>query len=174
MATYIFEPVHDPEIAGNSANWNMGLQQKGKPPHTILRTSTPGGCLRSLTASDRLYVLAHGNNEMVGGTRSDDTRETYTPGGLADLLRQEGLPFYFFDLRIFTCDSGTGYPSFAKLLKDALLIRGYSNVQVVGYQSKVHTNYFWFTSSREGSAGFHKEAWVDGQLFRASSTQRIF
>ncbi len=188
MAAFIFEPIHDQQIMQFDETWNKGLIQKGKPPMRILRSrfatgvlkgltsSVSGGCLRELSATDRLYVSGHGNIAVVAGTRADGSEKWYGPKAMAELLRREGLTFGFRDLRIYTCNSGVGDRSFALQLKEELAKMGYRYIQVAGYAGDVTSNYQQF-AGLEGPAELHKVAFAGNrgdQEVIAQTIRRVF
>ena len=172
MAGYIWLPVHTDFLPANiqvgslglksmAAQWNSGRLAKNKTTYTILNNpfeSGPskgiyrgvfGGCLGSLTAGDKLYILLHGISSPgktiashLGATRSSALGKSYTPAGLAMLMKKEELHKDFVNISLYACDSGVGGgDSFACRLKEALKHIGYSHIRVTGYLGEVSTSY---------------------------------
>ena len=172
MAGYIWLPVNTDFLPANTqvgslglksmaAQWNSGRLAKNKATYTILNNpfeSGPGkgiyrgifaGCLGSLTAGDKLYVLSHGISSPgkaiashLGAIRSSALGKSYTPAELAMLMKKEELNKDFVNISLYACDSGVGgADSLACRLKEALKHIGYSHIRVTGYLGWISTSY---------------------------------
>jgi hypothetical protein len=172
MAGYIWLPINTDFLPANTqlgslglksmaVQWNNGRLAKNKTTYTILNNpfeSGPSkgiyrgifaGCLGSLTAGDKLYVLSHGISSPgktiashLGATRSSGLDKYYTPAELAMLMNKEELHKDFVNISLYACDSGVGgVDSFACRLKEALKHIGYSHIRVTGYLGEVSTSY---------------------------------
>lgn len=118
--------------------------------------------LRHVDPADKLYVLIHGAHregymgaEKVSATRVGGAKKRYDPVELATHMQAEGLTTQLVDLRLFACSAGlvptpgrktTPVPSaapqaFADLFKQAMLARGYQNIQVTGYLEDLKMGY---------------------------------
>lgn len=210
MSTYIYLPVDTEEMRKLGEDWTSGQKEKGKTPYEILTRSHTlkngfglfGNALRKVTNSDKLYILAHGymhrhNSGAVSIGARVGARETrmengltrwqggkdkqYEPAALAQLLKKEGLPLNFFDLRVFSCgsglspDSGEITVSFAQRLADELRNIGYMNISVTGYQGTLQAAYGTrYLNEDEFSSEQHKGILMNGQYKRASLGHIVF
>jgi hypothetical protein len=171
MPTFIYCPVLTGEMAAIANSWNAGRVAQGKTPYLVLgaadagagkglRRLFVGGALSSVSAGDKLYILAHGIRSIgdgavvVGATRGNyvegrsltgfvveggDSKQ-YGPKHLASHLEEEGLTKAIVDLRLFCCGSGlaathnnTAVAPYAARLKAALVGLGYASIMVTGY-----------------------------------------
>ncbi|HWE00359.1 MAG TPA: hypothetical protein VG345_15015 [Bryobacteraceae bacterium] len=193
MAGYIFVPVPTTEMLKFAKQWTDGQTDKGKTAYRLLYSVDVGltkayrrhfgaglltggaGVLRAVAATDKLYVLTHGNSKgssRIGEDRADGTEKYYTPDGFARTLEQEGLIKSFVDLRLYVCGSATvpkgQSASFAERLKASMRARGYVHLSVTGYHGSVYTEY----SSDGKSDEKHKITQIGANLMRAS-TQKV-
>ena len=76
MAGYIYLPVPTPEMIGEAKLWREGQADKGETPNGLLYNFEKGfrkgfvrnfcgGVLRNVVATDKLYVLCHGETPRV-------------------------------------------------------------------------------------------------------------
>lgn len=113
-------------------------KQKGKDIRLISGLEK-GFLLSGLTAEDRLYVVAHGNESVMAFNTNGGP--TLTPIKLAVFMAKNKLRKDFLDIRLYSCFSGTFgryTASFAQLFKEHMVNLGYSNLKVSGYDGKVN------------------------------------
>ena len=192
---------------GQLEKQNGQPEESKKEPYEILRNYESGwrkgavrkfgfGVLRNVTHNDKVYILAHGAtlgsrdigvnrgatrgngvNEWVGGMYKG-----YSPKALANVLKKEGLPEQFQDLRVFACGSAIIPPagavlSFAQELALAMRVLGYNQIRVTGYMGNVRPSYaIRQISGQPGNytEGPHKGVEIGSQIFRASEHKVVF
>jgi hypothetical protein len=207
MAGYIYLPIPAADLLDFAAEWRAGQERKGKNPYPLLYHNIVGGAakvfvrkmgfglLRNLQPADKLYVLMHGasNGPLVIADkklkRDPDSvkampryiggvQHQYTAHELALILRDEGLPRSFQDLRIFACYSGAyrGNLPFGLLLREEMRLLRYGHLRVIGYIGETSGEFRKRTSpddNRKETTGEYKGVTIAGGSYPAS-TRRVY
>lgn len=193
---YMYVPVSNLEFRKQIEGMNEGRKTKGKKPYNlIIRSDSQAGkvndklstgLLRSVSASDRLYVAAHGipQSDRIGCTLDNGERRYSKAPEFAQHLKNEGLHTNFVDLRILSCYSGiapnrNGFTEpFAESLAKELRKIGFLKIKVTGYLGIVQPLYLRrsIAESIRFTPETHKGVWSekDKEYYAASARKVVF